>query len=85
VTASVLLVVGYPFALGVLARLRPVLVERRVWWFATLEAATASITAGWLLHRRPVPAAINGAALVGFAIAWSITGQRGGPRWRKAH
>ncbi len=84
VTASVLLVIGYPLALGVLARLRPVLAERRVWWFAALEAATASITAGWLLHRRPLPAAINGAALVGFAIAWLITGQRAGPRARKA-
>lgn len=75
-TGSVLLVIGYPLALGVLARLRPVLGERRVWWFATLEAATASITAGWLLHRRPVPAALNGAALLGFAIAWSVTGRR---------
>ena len=83
--ASVLLVIGYPLALGALARLRPVLAERRVWWFATLEAATASITAGWLLHRRPVPAAVNGAAVVGFAIAWLITGQRAGPHGRKAH
>ena len=84
-TASVLLLIGYPFALGVLARLRAVLVERRVWWFAVLEAATASITAGWLLHRRPVPAAVNGAALVGFAIAWLITGRHAGPRREKAH
>jgi hypothetical protein len=78
--ASVLLVLGYPVALGVLARLRSVLAERRVWWFTALEAATASITAGWLLHRRPLPAAVNGAALVGFAIACVITGQRAGPR-----
>jgi len=83
--ASVLLVIGYPLALGVLARLRVVLAERRVWWFAALEAATATITAGWLLHRRPLPAAINGAALVGVAIAWLITGRRArGPRARKA-
>jgi hypothetical protein len=63
-------------ALGVLARLRAVLAERRVWWFATLEAATASITAGWLLHGRPRAAALNGAALAAFAIAWWITGHR---------
>jgi hypothetical protein len=63
---------------------RPVLAERRVWWFAALEAATASITAGWLLHRRLLPAAVNGAALVGFAIAWLITGQRAGPGAGKA-
>ncbi|MDQ2826737.1 MAG: hypothetical protein M3Y04_07245 [Actinomycetota bacterium] len=79
VTASVLLVIGYTLALGVLARLRSVLAERRVWWFAVLEAATLSITAGWLLHGRHFPAAVNGAALVGFAIAWLITGQRAGP------
>ena len=82
--ASVLLVIGYPVALCVLARLRPVLAERRVWWFLALEAATASITAGWLLHGRPPAAAVNGAALVGFAIAWFITGQRAAARTRKA-
>jgi hypothetical protein len=79
VTAFVLLMIGYPLALAVLARLRAVLAERRVWWFAVLQAATASITAGWLLHRRPLPAAVNGTALVGFAIAWLITGRRAGP------
>ena len=77
-TASVLLVIGYVLALGVLARLRSVLAERRLWWFVTLEAATATITAGWLLHGRPLPAAINGAALAGFAIAWLVTGQVAG-------
>ncbi|MDQ6944930.1 MAG: hypothetical protein M3256_01375 [Actinomycetota bacterium] len=84
VTASVLLMIGYLLALGVLARLRSVLAERRVWWFVVLEAATASITAGWLLHGRHLPAAVNGAALVGFAIAWLITGQRASPPARKA-
>ena len=77
-SGSVLLVIGYPLALGVLCRLRRVLAERRIWWFAALEAATASITAGWLLHGRPLPAALNGAALVGFAIAWLITGRQVG-------
>jgi len=83
-TGSVLLVIGYPLALGVLARLRPVLAQRRVWWFTTLEAATASIAAGWLLHGRLLPATINGAALVGFSTAWLVTGRRVGPPARKA-
>jgi hypothetical protein len=82
--ASVLLVIGYPLALGVLVRWRPVLAERRVWWFVALEAATASITAGWLLRGRPVPAALNGAALVGFAVVWLITQRRVGPPTTKA-
>lgn len=72
----VLLVIGYPIALTILARLRSVLVERRVWWFAALQAATASIAVGWLLYARPLAALPNGAALVGFAIAWFITGRR---------
>jgi hypothetical protein len=69
---------------GVLARLRSVLTERRVGWFMVLEAATASITAGWLLDGRPIPAAVNGAACLGFAIAWLITGRRARARPGKA-
>lgn len=76
VTAIVLLVIGYLVALAVLARLKPVLAERRLWWFVALEGATASIVAGWLLHGRPAAALFNGAALVGFAVAWVITGRR---------
>ena len=81
VMSSALLVIGYSMALGVLARLRPVLAERRIRWFLALEAATASITAGWLLRGRLLPAVVNGAALVGFAVAWFVTGQR--PRSRR--
>jgi len=79
VTATLLLVIGYPLALGVLTRLRSVLAGRRVWWFVALEAATASITAGWLLHGRLLPATVNAAALAGFAVAWLVTGLRVGP------
>ena len=84
VTAAVLLMVGYPLAVGVLARLRPVLTERRGWWFVVLEAATASITAGWLLRRRPLPAVVNGTAFVGFAVAWLMTGHRASLRAKSA-
>jgi hypothetical protein len=83
VTAFVLLVIGYPMALAMLARLRLVLVERRAWWFAALEAAMASIAVGWLLHGRPLAALLNGAALAGFAIAWLITGRRARPPARR--
>ena len=75
-TAIALLVIGYSVALAMLARLKPVLAERRVWWFAALEAAMASILVGWLLHGRPLAALFNGAALAGFAAAWLITGRR---------
>jgi hypothetical protein len=84
VTALVLLVIGYPVALVGLTRLRSILAERRVWWFVILEAATASITAGWLLDRRPLPAAVNGTALIGFAFAWLITRHRARLRAKNA-
>lgn len=82
--ASRLLVIGNPVALAVLTRRSSVLAERRVWWFVALEAATASITAGWLLDRRPLAAAANCTALVGFALAWLFTGHRAGLRANKA-
>jgi len=78
-TAVVLLLIGYPVALATLARLRLVLAERRVWWFAALEAATAGIVAGWSLKGRLLAALLNGAALAGFAIAWFVTGRRPRP------
>jgi len=84
VIAFVLLVIGYPMALAMLTRLRSMLVERRVWWFAALEAATASIAVGWLQYGRPLATLVNGAALVGFAVAWFITGRRDRPPANKA-
>lgn len=83
-TAIVLLVAGYAVALAMLARLRPVLAERRVWWFVALEAATTSIVVGWFLHGRPLAALANGAALAGFAAAWLIAGRRARPPASKA-
>ena len=74
-----LLVVGYPIALGVMARMRPVLRERRRTWFLALEAAMALIAVGWLLLGRAIGPVINGLALVAFAIAWARTGRRQAP------
>ena len=49
-----MLVLGYPVALGVLVRLRPVLRERRRTWFLALEAAMLLISVGWLLLGRAI-------------------------------
>jgi len=76
VKATLLLVIGYPVALAVLARLRSVLAERRTWWFAVLQAATAAIMVGWWLQGRMVAVLVNGAALAGFSVAWLLTGRR---------
>jgi hypothetical protein len=74
--AIMLLFVGYPMALAVLLRLRPVLAERRVWWFAALQAGMASIVVGWWLRGQPVGVVVNGAVLVGLGVAWWIAGRR---------
>jgi hypothetical protein len=70
-----MLVLGYPVALGVLARLRPVFRERRRTWFLALEVAMLLISLGWLLLGRAIGPIINGAALVAFAVAWVRTGR----------
>ena len=82
--AVALLVIGYAVALAVLARLRSVLAERRVWWFVALEAAMAIIVVGWVLHGRPPAALFNGAGLAGLGAAWLITGRRARPPKRTA-
>jgi hypothetical protein len=72
----VLLVVGYPVAVVVLARLVPVLRQRRLGWFLALEAGTAAVAAGWALRAKPAPAAINAAFVAAFAAVWWWTGSR---------
>jgi hypothetical protein len=71
-----LLVVGYPVAVGVLARLVPVLRQRRRRAMVALEVATVGIAAGWGLRGQPAGVASNAAAFVGFAVAWWWTGRR---------
>ncbi len=74
--ATLLHIVGYPVAIAVIARLRPVFRERRKRWFAAHEAAVACIVAGWALRGRAGGVAINGAWLVIAAAGWVITGRR---------
>ena len=80
VGAIVLLAVGYTVAVALLARLRPVLAERRVWAFVALEAAMAGIVVGWMLRGRPAAAGFNAAALAGLFAAWVVSGRRGRSR-----
>jgi hypothetical protein len=74
--ASFLHLVGYPVALVVIARLRPVFRERRTSWFVAEEAATAAIVAGWALKGRGEAVAINAAWGLGLAGAWLVAGRR---------
>jgi hypothetical protein len=79
----VLLVGGYAVAIAVLVRARPVLRERRVWWFVALEAGTLAVALGLVLRGRLPGAALNVALAAGFALVWWWTGLRaqgrGGP------
>lgn len=78
--AVLLLVVGYPVALVVIARWVPVVRERRAGWFLAHSAAVAAITVGWAL-RRP-PAALPNAAWLVASTVWYRWGGRRSPRRR---
>ena len=71
-----LLAVGYPVAVAVLARLVPVLRQRRWRAMVALEAGTACIAAGWGLLGQPAGVASNTIAFAAFAVAWWWTGRQ---------
>ncbi len=70
--SNVLLAVGYPLAGWALARLVPMYRNEDRTRFLALEAGTACVVAGLLLRRRFVPAALNAAAMAGFAGVWLV-------------
>ncbi len=71
-----LLAIGYPGAVWALARAVPMFRQRRRRRFLVLQAATAGVATGWVLHDRAVPAALNASAVVVFAAVWWIGGRR---------
>lgn len=73
--ATGLHLVGYPVAIGVIARFVPVVRERRLAWFLAHQAAVAAIAAGWLLKDRPSAVAVNGAWGV-IAAGWYLSRSR---------
>ncbi|MDQ6909557.1 MAG: hypothetical protein M3Z84_02035 [Actinomycetota bacterium] len=68
--STALLVVGYATATAGGVRIFAAIRQRRVREFVAFEAGTACVVAGLALRRRRVSAAINGATLVGAAVAW---------------
>ncbi len=68
--SNVLLAVGYPVAGWASAKLVPMYRDEDKARFLALEAGTACVTAGLLLRRRFIPAALNAAALGAFAGVW---------------
>jgi hypothetical protein len=68
--SNVLLLVGYPLAGWAAARLVPMYRDEDKARFLALEAGTACVTAGLVIRRRLIPAALNAAALAAFAGVW---------------
>jgi hypothetical protein len=68
--SNVLLAVGYPLAGWAAMRLVPMYRDEDKARFLALEAGTACVTAGLVIRRRLIPAALNASALVAFAGVW---------------
>ena len=78
--ARILLVVGYPVALVVIARWVPVVRQRRTGWFLAHTLAVLAIIIGWFI-RRPVATLPNIAWLV-ISTFWYHFGANGSERER---
>ena len=74
--ALVLFIVGYPVAIGVIARWIPVVRQRRTPWFVAHQAAVGAIVAGHALRGRTSGVIINGAWWVVAALWYWLGGRR---------
>lgn len=72
---AVLFGVGYPVAVGVIARFVPVVRERRWSWLAAHHLGVAAIVTGWAL-RGDAPAAALNASWLAAATLWYALGAR---------
>ncbi|HEV2810895.1 MAG TPA: hypothetical protein VGV93_10935, partial [Acidimicrobiales bacterium] len=70
--------VGYPVAIGVIARFVPVVRERRWRWLAAHHAGVLAIVAGWGLRGEALTAAFNASWLAASSL-WYAVGGKGGP------
>jgi hypothetical protein len=75
----VLFGLGYPVALGVIARFVPVVRQRRLAWLAAHHAGVVAIVAGWALRGDAAPVAVNASWLAASSL-WYAKGSRRRPR-----
>lgn len=76
----VLFAIGYPVAIAGIIRLRQMLRDRDVRWFALEEAGTVAIVAGWALRGgRPLAVALNAAWGLGLAVYFVSVSRRPQP------
>ena len=72
---AVLFGVGYPVAVGVIARFVPVVRERRWRWLAAHHAGVLAIVAGWALRGEASAAAANASWLVASSLWYALGGK----------
>ncbi|HVL03886.1 MAG TPA: hypothetical protein VM386_05570 [Acidimicrobiales bacterium] len=75
---AVLFGVGYPVAIGVIARFVPVVRERRWHWLAAHHAGVVAIVAGWALRGEASAVAANASWLAASTL-WYALGGKGEP------
>jgi hypothetical protein len=73
---AVLLGVGYPLSIGVIARFLPVVRQRRWRWLAAHHLGVAAIVTGWALRGQASAAAVNASWLAASSL-WYALGARG--------
>ena len=71
----VLFGVGYPVAIGVIARFVPVVRQRRWPWLAVHHAGVVAVVAGWALRGEAFAATINASWLAASSLWYALGGK----------
>jgi hypothetical protein len=79
-TSHVLFGIGYPVAVGVIARFVPVVRQRRLRWLAVHHLGVAAIIAGWALRGEASAVAVNSSWLAASSAWYALGGQRASGR-----
>jgi hypothetical protein len=74
--ANVLLALGYPVSVAMIARWIPIVRQRRTRQFALHQAGVGAIVAGWALRGRTQGVVVNGSWWVMAALWYLAAGRR---------
>ena len=76
--ANVLLAVGYPVTVAMIARWIPIVRGRRTRLFLLHQAGAGAIVAGWAIHGRTRGVVVNGSWWVTAAVWYVLGGRKAG-------
>jgi hypothetical protein len=79
-TSDLLFGIGYPLSIGVIARLMPVVRERRWHWLAVHHLGVAAIITGWALRGEASAVAVNSSWLAASSAWYALGRQRASSR-----